>query len=54
MVFPITKAYTAAMRIFYALTFDEKTLGTICAIQDSIEVLLDRGRRTARPNLHLT
>jgi 2'-5' RNA ligase len=54
MVFPITKAYTAAMRIFYALTFDEKTLDTICAIQDSIEVLLDKGRRTARPNLHLT
>ncbi|NLE14941.1 MAG: RNA 2',3'-cyclic phosphodiesterase [Spirochaetales bacterium] len=42
------------MRIFYALTFDEKTLDTIQAIQDSFEELLEKGRRTASSNLHLT
>ena len=54
MVFPITKAYTQAMRLFYALTFDEQTLSRLSGIQDSLEPLLEKGRKSAKHNLHLT
>lgn len=54
MVFPITKAYTQAMRLFYALTFDEQTLSRLSCIQDSLVPLLEKGRKSAKHNLHLT
>lgn len=52
--FPQLKTYSEPMRLFYALTFDEQTLRSLSQIQDTIQPLLLKGRRTAISNLHLT
>ncbi len=42
------------MRLFYALGLDEQSLSEITGIQDMLEPLLEKGKRSAVTNLHLT
>lgn len=54
MVILIRKTYTIDMRLFYALTFDESTLSLLCNVQNTIQRVLTKGRKSAKDNLHLT
>lgn len=50
----ILTGYTANMRLFYALLFDEPTMEKISAIQAQVKKAAAKGSFTARDNLHLT
>ena len=42
------------MRLFYALTFDNATYDRLSRLQSELEVLLEKGKKTHKANLHMT